>query len=89
MKVHVVGACFCNATSCHQECSLILWKMAQLTQSTLLGANPKTVIHHESGGLEAFLTAPQALALLGPTIQPRLSGALHLSGEMVLSHAAH
>jgi hypothetical protein len=27
--------------------------------------------------------------LLGPTIQPRLSGALHLSGEMVLSHAAH
>ncbi|PLW11995.1 hypothetical protein PCASD_23576 [Puccinia coronata f. sp. avenae] len=41
--------------------------MAQLTQSTLLGANPKTGIHHESGGLEAFLTAPQALALLGPT----------------------
>ncbi|PLW42988.1 hypothetical protein PCANC_10021 [Puccinia coronata f. sp. avenae] len=84
------AACFRDAIACHQERNLILWTLTELALSKLLGANSDTVIRQERcSGLQAFLTAPQALALLGPTIQPQLSGALHLSGEMILSHAAH
>ncbi|EFP88095.2 hypothetical protein PGT21_017564 [Puccinia graminis f. sp. tritici] len=39
--------------------------------------------------LPAKLTKYQVLALLGPNIQPRLNGTLHLNSELVSSHAAH
>ncbi|WAQ82382.1 hypothetical protein PtA15_2A699 [Puccinia triticina] len=52
-----------------------------LAQSKLLCSNQLP--------LPQNLTEYQALALLGTTIQPRLSGTLHLNSELVSSHAAH
>ncbi|WAQ92506.1 hypothetical protein PtA15_16A414 [Puccinia triticina] len=52
-----------------------------LAQSKLLCSNQLP--------LPQNLTEHQALALLGTTIQPSLSGTLHLNSELVSSHAAH
>jgi hypothetical protein len=59
----------------------VLQHLMSLVKSKLL-CSPKIV-------LPANISKCQAWALLGPTIQPRLNGALHLNSELISSHAAH
>ncbi|WAR54093.1 hypothetical protein PtB15_3B603 [Puccinia triticina] len=77
----VYGAYWRDAQAESMNRSEVFSHIISLAQSKLLCSNQLP--------LPQNLTEYQALALLGTTIQPRLSGTLHLNSELVSSHAAH
>ncbi|WAR53418.1 hypothetical protein PtB15_2B849 [Puccinia triticina] len=77
----VYGAYWRDAQAKSINQSEVFSHIISLAQSKLLCSNQLP--------LPQNLTKYQALALLGTTIQPRLSGTLHLNSELVSSHAAH
>ncbi|WAQ83662.1 hypothetical protein PtA15_4A110 [Puccinia triticina] len=77
----VYGAYWRDAQAGSMNRSEVFSHIISLAQSKLLCSNQLP--------LPQNLTKYQALALLGTTIQPRLSGTLHLNSELVSSHAAH
>ncbi|KAA1070099.1 hypothetical protein PGT21_022587 [Puccinia graminis f. sp. tritici] len=79
--IPIFGAYYRDAIAEQQRPEDIHNSILELARSKLLGPTEKT--------RSSAVINVQAFAFLGPTIQPRINGALHLNAELIAYHAAH